>query len=137
MSYCKVIISGRMGNDPEIKYLQSGTAVANFNVAVSKKWRDKTSKEMLEKTTWYKCTAWGATAELCSNYLKKGREVLIEADEVESEAWTTDGGEVRSNVKITVRQVVFIGSGNSNSGGGNTGGNTFGDDTRTVDEIPF
>ena len=74
----KAILVGNLGRDPEIRYTQSGVAVANFTVATSEKWKDKNSGEWQERTEWHRIVAWGRLGEICGEYLSKGRQVYIE-----------------------------------------------------------
>lgn len=74
----RTTIIGNLGADPEIKYMPSGSAAANFTVAVNEKWKDKQSGEKREHTEWYRCSAYGKLAELIGEYRKKGDLVYIE-----------------------------------------------------------
>ena len=74
----KVIIMGNLGNDPESRYMPSGSAVCNISVATSRKWKDKDTGEPQEETSWHRCVAFGKTAETIINYFKKGQKILIE-----------------------------------------------------------
>ena len=85
----KVMIIGRLGGDPEVRYTQDGAAVANFSVATSESWKDK-SDEKVEKTEWHKVVAWKRLAEICGEYLKKGKEVYIEG-KLQTRSWEKDG----------------------------------------------
>jgi single-strand DNA-binding protein len=71
----KVMLIGRLGNDPEIRYTPDGTAVANFSIATSEEWKDKNSGEKKERTEWHRIVAWRKLGELCGEYLSKGRQV--------------------------------------------------------------
>ena len=68
----KAIVVGRLGNDPEVRYAASGSAVANISVATSEQWKDKNSGEKQERTEWHRITLFGRQAELAGEYLKKG-----------------------------------------------------------------
>lgn len=72
----KVILVGRLGKDPEVKYTGGGKAVANFSVATDESWKDKNG-ERQKKTTWHKIVVWGKQAEIAQQYLKKGSLVFI------------------------------------------------------------
>ena len=74
----KVIIVGNLGRDPEVRNTAGGQSVANFSVATSEQWADKQSGEKKEKTEWHRIVVWGKVAELCGQYLAKGRKVYIE-----------------------------------------------------------
>ena len=74
----KTILVGRLGSDPEIKYLSDSTAVANFSLATSESWKDKNTGEKKEKTEWHRIVAWRRLGEICGEYLKKGSLVYVE-----------------------------------------------------------
>lgn len=76
----KVIIMGRLGRDPELRYSQTGKAVCKFVLATSKKWSDKQTNEVREKTEWHRATAWGKAGELINEYCKKGHLLWIEGE---------------------------------------------------------
>jgi len=86
----KVMIIGRLGSDPEIRYTQDGAAVANFSIATSESWNDKSSGEKKESTEWHRIVAWQKLAEICGEYLKKGKEVYIEG-RLKTRSWDKDG----------------------------------------------
>ena len=86
----KVQIIGRLGSDPEIRYTQDGVAVANFSIATSESWNDKSSGEKKESTEWHRIVAWQKLAEICGEYLKKGKEVYIEG-RLKTRSWDKDG----------------------------------------------
>lgn len=105
----RVVITGRLGRDPEVKYIPSGMAVCQLNLAVGSSWFDKASNQRKEKTTWVDVTCWGKTAELAGEYLAKGREVGIDG-RLEMDEWddkTT--GQKRSKLKVVCDQLRFIG----------------------------
>ncbi len=74
----KVIIMGNLGQDPEERFMPSGTAVCNISVATSRKWKDKDTNEPKEETSWHRCVAFGKTAETIVKYFKKGNKIMIE-----------------------------------------------------------
>ena len=74
----KVILIGRLGSDPEVRYTPSGVAVANFNIATSEEWKDKDSGEKRERTEWHRIVVWRRLGEICGEYLSKGRQVYVE-----------------------------------------------------------
>lgn len=101
------IIAGNLGRDPEMRYLEDGTAVTNFSMAVNS-WPAKDQKE----TIWVKCAAWGRTAELANNFLEKGRRVLVEArpnfQEGKWRIWTNQDGNPVASFEVTVNQLRFL-----------------------------
>lgn len=77
MSVNKVILLGRLGQDPELKYTPGGAAVCNFSMATTEAWTDKQGAKQ-EKTEWHRIVVWGKLAELCNQYLAKGRQAFVE-----------------------------------------------------------
>lgn len=115
MSVNKAIIIGRLGADPEVRYTQGGTAVANFNIATDESWTDKDGQRQ-EKTEWHRIVAWGRTAEICGEHLKKGREVYVEG-RIETREWQDKDGQRRRTTEIKAWSVQFIGSAQDNQAG--------------------
>ena len=105
--YSKTIVVGRLGRDPEMRYIASGQAVTSFSVATSRRWTAQDGTQQ-EKTTWFRVTAWGKLGELCNQYLSKGRMVLVEGD-IEASAWVAQTGEPRASLELTARNVRFLG----------------------------
>jgi single-strand DNA-binding protein len=143
MSWHQTIIVGNLGGDPELRYLQSGSAVCNFSVAVSERWRDRQTNEQREKTTWYRVSVWGAQAETCNTYLSKGQKVMVMGN-VTADAYMNNNGEAAASLTLTARDVRFLGSrdqdGNDSGGGSYGGGSDRGssnDSPSNVDDIPF
>lgn len=106
MSVNKVIILGRLGTEPELKYTPSGAAVCNFSVATSEGWTDKSGQKQ-EKTEWHRMVVWGKTAELCNQYLSKGRQAYFEGS-LQTRMWEKEG-QKHYTTEINVRTVQFIG----------------------------
>lgn len=117
MTYQSTTIVGRLGSDPELRYIQSGKPVCNFPVAVTEKWRDRQSNEQREETTWYRVSVWGNQAETCNTYLEKGRQVLVIGN-VQARAYTNKQGEAGASLDLTARNVKFLGSGEHNQSDG-------------------
>ena len=86
----KCTFIGRLGKDVEMRYTPSGTAIANFSIAVSETWKDKATGEKKEKTEWINCVAFGRTAEICGEYLTKGKQVYIEG-KMQTDKYEKDG----------------------------------------------
>jgi single-strand DNA-binding protein len=112
----KVILIGNLGRDPELRYTQSGQPVATFSLATSENWTDKTSGEKVEKTEWHRVVVWGRTAELCSQYLAKGRTAYIEG-RLQTRDWEDKEGQKRSTTEINAQTVQFLGGPRSQSTG--------------------
>ncbi len=85
----KVILIGNLGADPELRYTANGTAVAKFRIATSETFTDRQGVRQ-ERTEWHRITAWGKLAEICGQYLSKGRQVYIEG-RIRSDTWEQDG----------------------------------------------
>lgn len=97
----KIQIIGRLGRDPEVRYLPSGEAVANLSVAVSEKWRDKSSGEMKEHTEWLSCSVFGKSGENAAQYLKKGRLCYVEG-KLQTRTYEKDGQQRKVvDIKVT------------------------------------
>jgi single-strand DNA-binding protein len=115
----KVIIIGRLGNDPEVRYTPSGAAVAKFSVATSEEWKDKNTGEKKERTEWHRITVWGKLGEICGEYLSKGRQVYVEG-RLQTSSYDDKDGVKRYSTEIVASDVQFLGS--KESGGGRSGG---------------
>ncbi|HOW16744.1 MAG TPA: single-stranded DNA-binding protein [bacterium] len=110
----KVIIIGRLGQDPEVRYTPNGQAVANFTVATSENWTDKTSGNKQERTEWHRIVVWGRLAELCKDYLKKGRQVYIDG-RLQTRNWDDRDGKKRYITEIVANTIQFLGSSSERS----------------------
>ncbi len=104
----KVILIGRLGSDPEVRYTPDGTAVANFSVATSDEWTDKATGDRKERTEWHRIVAWRKLGELCGEYLSKGRQVYVEG-KLQTRSWEKDGV-TRYTTEIVASDVQFLGS---------------------------
>jgi single-strand DNA-binding protein len=142
----KVILLGRLGRDPELRYTQGGQAVANFTVATNESWTNRDG-ERQERTEWHRIVAWGKQAEFCGNYLTKGRQVYIEG-RIQTREWEDKEGEKRRTTEIiaqTIQGVGGRGEGSSEGGGPDDqsspgGGAPSGGGTSSApvdDDIPF
>lgn len=103
----KVIIVGRLGNDPEIKYTSQGTAVARFRVATNEAWTGKDGTKQ-ERTDWHRIVVWGKQGENCSEYLYKGRPVYIEGS-LRTSSWEDKDGNKKFMTEVIARDVQFLG----------------------------
>ena len=145
----KAILVGNLGRDPELRTTPNGQSVVNFTLATSETWTDK-SGERVERTEWHRIVVWGKQAEMCNQYLSKGRTVYIEG-RIQTREWEDKDGNKRYTTEINANTVNFIGprtsgggdssggpssSGPSSAGGG--GGGPSGDaGPPTDDNIPF
>ena len=115
--YSYHLIVGNLGADPEMRYTPSGRAVCNFRVAVGRKWTDKNTNELREKTTWYRVAAWGTLAENCNTYLAKGKQVLVVGREMAASAYLgKEDGEPKASLELTALEVQFLGKKLDNGG---------------------
>ncbi len=104
----KVIIVGRLGQDPEMKAVGQGSTVTRLNVATSESWVDKSGQKQ-ERTEWHRVTVWGKLAELCGKYLAKGRQVYVEG-KLQTRSWE-DNGQKKYATDIVASTVQFLGAG--------------------------
>jgi len=109
----KVILIGNLGRDPELRYTPSGTAVANFTLATNEKWKSK-SGEKQEHTEWHRIVAWGRLAEICGEYLHKGRQVYIEGS-IRSRSYKDKEGVEKTSTDIRADNMVMLGRGEGGS----------------------
>lgn len=103
----KVILVGRLGKDPELKYTQGGAAVARFSLATDEVWKDQ-SGEKQQKTEWHNIVAWSKLAEICGQYLAKGRLVYIEG-RLQTRSWEDKEGNKRTTTEIRADNMVMLG----------------------------
>lgn len=147
--YQKLVIVGNLGNDPEMRYTPSGQAVTNLSIATNRRWTSGDGQQQ-EETIWFRVSVWGKQAEVCNQYLSKGRQVLIEgrltADKETGgpRIWTDQNGNPRASYEVTAFEVRFLG-GRADGGGSfnNSSSHSAGsapemmDAGITEDEIPF
>lgn len=145
MDINRVIVSGNLTRDPDIKFAASGTQIATFTVAVNKS-RDKDGNQ--PEADFFDCVAFNKTAEILTGYFKKGQKILVEG-RIQQDKWKTPEGETRTRVKVVANSIYFMGGKSENSGNGSaepvneTPKNAdditfFGSDTPPdSDEIPF
>lgn len=132
----QVIIVGNVGRDPEMRYTSSGVGVCSFSVAVNKTWTDRNTNEKREKTTWFRISAWRQLGETCSQYVRKGMQVMV-TGEVEARAFTGQDGQARSSLELTARDVRFLSRRGEESSGGSYEDSGYQDYPEDVDDIPF
>ena len=117
----KVILIGRLTKDPDLRYTQSGTAVASFTLAVNRRYNPNGEQE----ADFINCVAWQKAAEFVANYFKKGQQMALEG-RLQVRSYDGDDGKRRWVTEVVVEQMEFVGSKNDkgNSGNGNSGGGT-------------
>jgi single-strand DNA-binding protein len=116
----KVILIGNLGADPELRYTQSGVAVASFNVATSERWKDKDGQQQ-EQTEWHRIVAWRQLAEICNEYLHKGSRVYIEG-KLQTRKWQDQNGNDRYTTEIVAREMKMLSPRGESGGHGGSGG---------------
>ena len=104
----KVFLIGRLGKDPELKYTPSGTPVAKFSLATDESFKDKTGEKQ-EHTEWHNVVAWNKLAEICGEYLTKGKLIYIEGS-IRSRQWQDQSGNKRTSYEIIANQMQMLGS---------------------------
>ena len=129
----KVILVGNLGQDPEIRYTADGRPIANFSIATSETWNDKSSGERREKTEWHRVVVFGKLAEICGEYLSKGRQVYIEG-KLQTRKWQGKDGQDRWTTEVVVDMrgtMQMLGSREGGGGapaGGQSGGRRYSQD---------
>ena len=136
----KVTLIGRLGRDPELKYTASGTAYCRFSLATDDSWTDRSTGDRQERTEWHSVVAWEKLAEICGQYLAKGRMVYIEGS-IQSRQYEDKDGNKRTSFDIRARDMVMLSS-PGGGGGGSPGGSpqptaTPQAESATDDDIPF
>ena len=116
----KVILVGNLGNDPEVRYSQSGSAITTLSVATSESWKDKDGNQQ-ERTEWHRVKAFGRLAEIMGEYLKKGRQVYIEGS-LRTEKYTDKNGVEKYSTDIIADEMQMLGGMGEGGGGGQRGG---------------
>ncbi|HEZ2938331.1 single-stranded DNA-binding protein [Neisseria meningitidis] len=115
MSLNKVILIGRLGRDPEVRYMPNGEAVCNFSVATSETWNDRNGQRV-ERTEWHNITMYRKLAEIAGQYLKKGGLVYLEG-RIQSRKYQGKDGIERTAYDIVANEMKMLGGRNENSGG--------------------
>jgi len=136
----KAILVGRLGKDPEIRYTPSGTAIANFTMATSENYKDKDGQKQ-ERTEWHRIVAFGKLAEICGEYLAKGKQVYIEG-RIQTRSWDDKEGNKKYMTEIVANTMQMLGKPEDASalGGGQTviGESAASPEPSPVDEdVPF
>nr|WP_105582859.1 single-stranded DNA-binding protein SSB1 [Cronobacter sakazakii] len=120
----KVILVGNLGQDPEVRYMPNGGAVANLRLATSESWRDKQTGEMKEVTEWHSVVLYGKLAEVAGEYLRKGSQVYIEG-QLRTRKWQDQSGQDRYSTEVVVNvggTMQMLGGRQGGGAGGNMGG---------------
>jgi single-strand DNA-binding protein len=135
----KVILVGNLGADPEVRYTPSGVAWANFSIATTETWKDKNTGEKKEQTEWHRIVVWRRLAEICGEYLHKGRQVYIEG-KLQTRSWEDKDGNKRWTTEVVASEMKMLGSPGERGGGTQSGGDQFPPEppgNLPEDDIPF
>jgi single-strand DNA-binding protein len=117
----KVIIVGNVGQDPETRYMPSGSAVTNFTVATNESWKDKQTGEQKDRTEWHRVAMFNRLAEIAAEYLRKGSQVYIEG-KLRTRKWQGQDGQDRYTTEIIADEMQMLGGRGGGAGGGSFGG---------------
>ena len=121
----KVILIGNLGQDPEVRFTPSGTAVANLNLATTDTWMDRQSGQRQERTEWHRVVMFNKTAEIAQQYLKKGAKVYIEG-RLQTRKWQDQNGQDRYSTEIVANDMQMLDGGRSGDfQGGGAGQNSY------------
>jgi len=115
----KVILVGNLGNDPEVRYMPNGNAVANLSLATSESWKDQQG-QVQERTEWHRLTMYRRLAEIAGEYLKKGSQIYVEG-KLQTRKWQDQQGQDKYTTEIIVDQMQMLGGRGGDGGGGNGG----------------
>lgn len=121
--YQRLVIVGNLGQDPEMRYTSDGTPVTNFSIATNRRWTASDGSQG-EETVWFRVTVWRRMAEVCNEYLEKGRQVLVEGrlnSDPETggpRVWTGRDGQPRASFEVTAQTVKFLGRAGAAPGAG-------------------
>ncbi|AFS35753.1 single-stranded DNA-binding protein [Alteromonas macleodii] len=115
----KVILVGNLGNDPEVRYMPNGNAVANLSLATSESWKDQQG-QVQERTEWHRLTMYRRLAEIAGEYLKKGSQIYVEG-KLQTRKWQDQQGQDKYTTEIIVDQMQMLGGRGGEGGGGNGG----------------
>ena len=135
------IVVGTLGKDPEVRFTQSGRAVANFSVATNESWVGQDGNRQ-ERTEWHNIVVWGKQAENCGQYLAKGRQVCVQG-RIQTRKWTDQNGQDRYTTEIVAQRVDFLGGAGGARASQETQDQGFGDPAPSFqsppidDDIPF
>ena len=136
----KVILVGNLGKDPEVRYTPSGKAITSFSIATTENWKDKEGNKQ-EKTEWHKIVTFDRLAEICGEYLAKGRQVYIEG-RIQTRSWDDKSGVKRYTTEVVANVMQMLGGpkdGGKDSGATAAGGATAAEEPPPpdMDDVPF
>lgn len=119
--YQQITLVGNLGQDPEMRYTPSGVPVTSFSLAVNKSWVSADGQRQ-DKTLWFRVTAWRKLAETASQYLTKGRQILVIGEIEEARPWTDRDGNQRASLEVTAQTIKFLNTRMDGVAGGESGG---------------
>jgi len=139
----KVILVGNLGKDPEVRYTPSGKAITSFSIATTENWKDKEGNKQ-EKTEWHKIVTFDRLAEICGEYLAKGRQVYVEG-RLQTRSWDDKSGVKRYTTEVVANVMQMLGGpkdggkGGAQAGAAPTGGATAAEEPPPpdMDDVPF
>jgi len=129
----RVVLTGNLTRDPELRSLQSGTSVCSLRIASNS--RRKENGEWVDKPNYFSVTVWGAQGENCARFLSKGRPVCIDG-RLDWREWTAQDGSKRESVEIVAESVQFLGSRDDAGGGGQGGGASYNNGFAPHSDVP-
>ncbi|MFL2709059.1 MAG: single-stranded DNA-binding protein [Gammaproteobacteria bacterium] len=133
----KVLIIGNLGADPEIKYTQAGSPVANLSVATSERWKDKNTGEQKEQVEWHRVVIFGRLAEIAEQYLKKGSKIFVEG-KLQTRDWEDSEGKKRYTTEVVAREMTMLDSkGDSMESSSSSSSSSKPDNNKFEEDIPF
>ena len=119
----KVILIGNLGQEPDLRYTGSGTAVCNMRLATNESYKDRDGN-LVDKTEWHTIVAWGRLGEVCDEYLQKGSQVYFEGS-LQTRSWEDRDGNTRYTTEVKAREMMFLDRAGAPSGDGQGRGNSF------------
>jgi single-strand DNA-binding protein len=132
----KVMLIGRLGQEPELKYTQAGVAVAKFSLATTMTWKDQDGNQQ-ERTEWHNIVAWRRLAEICAEYLKKGKKVYLEGS-LNTSSWEDENKKKHYRTEVVLNDMIML---DGKVPGGNSGGSEVPESTAAAqskdDDLPF
>ena len=131
----KAILVGRLGKDPEVKYMPDGTMVTNFTLATDEQWKDKNG-EKFQKTEWHRIVTYRKLAEICGNYLVKGKLVFIEG-RIQTRSWEDKEGVKRNTTEIIANDMKMLDSKGQNKAAESSSDSNVAGSNAPIDDVPF
>lgn len=135
--YQQITLIGNLGEDPTMRYTPSGVPVASFSLAVNRSWTGQDGQKQ-DKTTWFRISVWQKQAEVVSQYLAKGRQVLVVGEMEDARAYQDKDGNLRASLEVRASSVRFLGQKGDAVAASNGNGDSLGNvNVEDSSEIPF